>query len=80
MKSLPVSKARSALSRLIREAASDHEPIYIRGKDMSGVLLHEDDWRAIQETLYLLSIPGMRESIREGLGAPLDQCSEELDW
>jgi len=80
MKSLSPSKARSTLVKLIREAASDHEPIYIRGKDVSGVLLHEDDWRAIQETLYLLSIPGMRESIREGLEAPVGECCEELDW
>ena len=80
MKSLSASRARMTLVKLLREAASDHEPIYIRGKDVSGVLLHEDDWRAIQETLYLLSVPGMRESIREGLDTPLDQCAEELDW
>ena len=80
MKSLPVSKARSTLGKLIREAGSDHEPVYIRGKDASGVLLHEDDWRAIQETLYLLSIPGMRESIREGLETPVEECSGDLDW
>ena len=80
MKSLPVSKARETLSRLVKEVASEHEPVFIRGKDASAVLVHEDDWRAIQETLYLLSVPGMRESIREGLKTPVEQCSEEPGW
>ena len=40
----------------------------------------EDDWRAIQETLYLLSAPGMRESIVAGMGTTVEECTEELDW
>jgi prevent-host-death family protein len=80
MKALSITKARGILGKLIKETASEHEPIFIRGKDASAVLLHEDDWRAIQETLYLLSIPGMRESIVEGLETPVDECSEELNW
>jgi PHD/YefM family antitoxin component YafN of YafNO toxin-antitoxin module len=65
---------------LIDEVARSHEPIYITGKRANAVLSSEDDWRSIQETLYLLSIPGMRESIREGLDTPVNKCSEELDW
>ncbi len=80
MKSIAVTKARSSLYKLIDEAASSREPIYILGKRSNAVLVGEDDWRAIQETLHLLSIPGMRESIRKGLETPLDACSEELQW
>ena len=80
---LPIIKAtdaRSKLYRLIDEVTSSHNPITITGKRGNAVLLSEEDWRAIQETLYLLSIPGMRDSIRTGLGTPVDECSEELDW
>ena len=80
MKTLSVTKAKGILIELLEEVASHHEPVYIKGKDTSAVLLDENDWRAMQETLYLLSIPGMRESIREGLQTPLNECSEELDW
>jgi len=78
MKILSVTKAKGILVELLEEVASNHGPIYIKGKDTSAVLLDEDDWRAIQETLYLLSIPGMRESIREGLETPLNECSESV--
>ncbi len=80
---LPIIKAtdaRSKLYRLIDEVTSSHNPITITGKRGNAVLLSEEDWRAIQETLFLLSIPGMRESIRKGLRTPVDECSEELDW
>jgi len=80
MKTITVTNARSTLYKLIDETASEHEPIHITGKRSNAVLIAEDDWRAIQETLYLLSIPGMRESILEGMKTPIDQCSEELDW
>ena len=80
MKSLSVNKAREILNQLIKEVGCDHEPIQIKGADASAVLLDEDDWRAIQETLYLLSVPGMRESIREGLQTPIDECAEEIAW
>ena len=75
-----ITKARSKLYRLIDEVTSSHEPIMISGKRANAVLISEDDWRAIQETLHLLSIPRMRESIRKGLETPLEECSEELDW
>lgn len=72
--------ARARLYRLIDEVASSHEPAFIAGKRTNAVLISEDDWRSIQETLHLLSIPGMRESIREGLTTPVEECSEHLDW
>jgi len=80
---MPIIKAtdaRSKLYRLIDEVASSHEPITITGKRANAILISEDDWRAIQETLYLLSIPGMGDSIRKGLKTPVEECSEELDW
>lgn len=80
MPTLSVTEARKRLYRLIDDALASHEPITIVGKRGNAVLLSEDDWRAIQETLFLLSIPGMRESIREGLETPIDACSEEPGW
>jgi antitoxin YefM len=72
--------ARANLYGLIDETNASHEPILITGKRASAVLVGEDDWRSIQETLYLLSIPGMRESIRQGLRIPLEKCSMTLKW
>ncbi|MBW1996809.1 MAG: type II toxin-antitoxin system Phd/YefM family antitoxin [Deltaproteobacteria bacterium] len=80
MPTFTATEARAKLYRLIDETASSHEPIIIRGKRGSAVLISEDDWRSIQETLYLLSVPGMRESIREGLATPIEECTSELDW
>jgi len=80
MITMTASQARSRLYRLLDEAAASHEPIQITGKRSNAVLVSEEDWRSIQETLYLLSIPGMRESIREGLDTPVEQCGQELDW
>ncbi|MBW2580782.1 MAG: type II toxin-antitoxin system Phd/YefM family antitoxin [Deltaproteobacteria bacterium] len=80
MPTVTATEARAKLYRLIDQAASSHEPIIITGKRANAVLISEDDWRAIQETLYLLSISGMRESIREGLETPIEECAEDLDW
>ena len=80
MTSLSVSQARSNLYRLLDEIANTHIPITITGKRGNGVLVSEEDWNAIQETLYLLSIPGMRDSIKEGLDTPINNCSDELEW
>ncbi len=79
MRTINVTKARADLYKLLLETAESHEPIQITGKQTNAVLLAEDDWRAIQETLYLSSIPGMRESIIEGLKTPVEE-TEELDW
>lgn len=77
---LTASQARANLYRLIDEAAESHEPILIAGKRRSAVLVSEEDWKAIQETMYLLSIPGMRESIRKAMAQPLTKSKKALDW
>jgi len=77
---LTASEARAKLYRLIDEAAESHVPITITGKRNSAVLVSEQDWSSIQETIYLLSVPGMRESIREGLDTPVEELETELDW
>jgi PHD/YefM family antitoxin component YafN of YafNO toxin-antitoxin module len=80
MTTITATKARKLLYKLLDDVAGSHEPIQITGKRGSAVLLAEEDWRAVQETLYLLSIPGMRESLRDGLKTPVKECDEELDW
>jgi prevent-host-death family protein len=80
MTAITASEARANLYRLIDEAASSHQPLLISGKRNKAVLISEEDWTAIQETLCLLSVPGMRESIREGMDTPVDECSESMDW
>ena len=80
MTTLNATEARARLYSLIDETASSHEPIVITGKRRNAVLLAEEDWNAIAETLYLLSVPGMRESIQEGMATPLAACARELDW
>jgi prevent-host-death family protein len=77
---LKASTARAKLYRLIDEAALSHEPVLISGKRRNAVLVSEEDWRAVQETLYLLSIPGMRESIVEGLKTPTSKCAKKIAW
>lgn len=77
---LKASAARAKLYRLIDETAQSHEPVLISGKRRNAVLLSEEDWRSVQETLYLLSIPGMRESIVEGLKTPVSKCAKKLAW
>jgi len=80
MPTISASDARANLYRLIDEATMSHQPIRITGKRNNAVLISEEDWSAIQETLYLLSVPGMRESIKKGLETPVDKCDKELDW
>lgn len=79
-RTLTASSARAGLYGLLDEAADSHEPILITGKRSNAVLISEQDWRSIQETLYLLSIPGMRKSIREGMETPLAQCEQTPRW
>jgi len=80
MTSLTASQARANLFRLMDKAAASHEPIQITGRRSKAVLISEEDWRSIQETLYLLSIPGMRESLVKGMKTPLSKLSKKLDW
>ena len=77
---LNATEARSKLYSLIDEAATSHQPITITGKRANAVLVSEEDWNAISETLYLLSVPGMRESIKKGLAEDIANCNKELDW
>jgi len=77
---LSASEARANLYRLMDQAAESHMPIVISGKRSNSVLIAEEDWAAIQETLFLLSVPGLRESIKTGMSEPADACSAELDW
>lgn len=76
MKTINVTKARADLYNLLLETSESHEPIQITGKKTNAVLLAEDDWRAVQETLYLISIPGMRESIIDGLNTDVEEAEE----
>ena len=79
-KTIPISQARANIFRLVEETNKDHTPIIITGKNNDAVLLSLDDWNAIQETLYLMSIPNMKESIIKGLNTPVEECETELRW
>ena len=80
MQILSASEARANLYRLMDQAAESHQPITIAGKRHDAVLLSAEDWQAIQETLYLVSVPGMRDTLKEGMGEPIEACAKELDW
>lgn len=80
MTTVNATEARANLYKLIDHTTASHEPVMITGKRGNAVLLAEDDWNAINETLHLLSVPGMRESILEGVQENLDDCADELDW
>ncbi len=80
MTTLTASEARANLYRLMDQAAESHQPIHIAGKRTSAVLLSSEDWQAMQETLYLLSIPGMRASIKKGMAEPLGKSAKALRW
>ncbi len=80
MKTISASAARANLYKLLDDAAESHEPVQITGKRKNAVLVSEEDWRAVQETLYLLSIPKMRESIRRGMKTPIRKLSAKPGW
>ena len=80
MTTINATKARTELYKLLEQVTETREPVHITGRRGSAVLIAEDDWRSIQETLYLLSTPGMRESIIEGMKTPVEECAEELEW
>ena len=80
MTTLTATEARKQLYALLDDVAESHQPVQIAGKRNSAVLISEDDWRAVQETLYLIAIPGMRASIEKGLKTPVEKCDKELDW
>ncbi|MDO3377090.1 type II toxin-antitoxin system Phd/YefM family antitoxin [Geoalkalibacter halelectricus] len=80
MPTVTATEARKSLYRLLDEVSESHVPVQITGKRGNAVLVSEEDWRAIQETLYLQGVPGIRESIIEGMKVSVDECDEELDW
>ena len=80
MVTITATLARQTLYNLVDEVSLSHEPVQIAGKRNSAVLISEDDWRAIQETLYLTSIPGIKESIVRGLKTPAGKCHKDLGW
>ncbi len=80
MTTITATEARRRLYALLDDVAESHAPVQIAGKRNSAILISEDDWRSIQETLYLTNIPGMRESIIEGLKEPLEKCDKDLNW
>jgi len=80
MNTISVTEARKKLFSLVDLATESHEPIHITSKKGGAILISEEDWLSIQETLYLLSIPGMRESIIKGIKTPLKKLDTELKW
>ena len=80
MTTLSASEARKRLYNLVDEVKETHRPVQIVGKRSSAVLVSEEDWTAIEETLYLTAIPGMRESIKKGLKTPVEKCEEKPGW
>lgn len=80
MVTITATLARQNLYNLVDEVSLSHEPVQIKGKRNSAVLISGDDWRAMQETLYLTSIPGMKEAIVRGLKTPVEKCHKELGW
>jgi antitoxin YefM len=80
MTTITATEARRRLYNLLEDVADSHEPVQIAGKRHAAVLVSESDWRAIQETLYLTSIPGMRASITKGLKTPVAKCAKGLPW
>ncbi|MCE5229721.1 type II toxin-antitoxin system Phd/YefM family antitoxin [bacterium] len=80
MTRVTATEARKRLYSLMDEIAASHEPIQIAGKRTAAILVSEEDWRALQETLYLSSMPGMKKSIQRGLKAPIGKCHSDLDW
>ena len=80
MDTVSAIEARDRLLHLIDEIAKLHKPVLIEGQRHNAILISEEDWNAIQETLYLTSIPGMKESILEGMAEPIEECTTELDW
>ena len=80
MKTVSLEQAELALDSIINETASHHRPILIAGKTNTGVLISDDDWRSIQETLHLLSVPGLCESILAEGRTPVSECSGKLEW
>ncbi|MEG4485554.1 type II toxin-antitoxin system Phd/YefM family antitoxin [Microcoleus sp. D2_18a_B4] len=77
---IPINEAQKQLQQSIAPMSQSHQPIAIAGQTSNTVLLSESDSAYVQETLYLLSVPGMRESIREGMATSIEECDRSLEW
>ena len=82
MQTLSISKARANLFKLVEHVSLSHQSVHIHGRHNKAVLISEEDFDSIQETLYLMSVPGMYEKLKEGLKTPLEECTpdSELEW
>ena len=80
MDTINVTNARKNLYRIIKSISDSHEPIHVSGKNGSVVIIAEEDWKAIEETLFLTTDPKLRKSIIDGMNEPIEKCSEKLDW
>lgn len=80
MTTISATAARANLYRIIDEVNSESEPVTITGQRGNAVLISEKDWEAIQETLYLQSIPGFVDSVREASNEGLEAATVKLDW
>ena len=80
MTTLTATKAREKLYTLLNEIQNSHDPVLITGKSGNGILISEEDWKSIEETMYLLSVPGLREDVKEGIVAPISEFKDKLDW
>lgn len=80
MSSINITNARKNLYKIVESVNQSHDPIHISGKNASAVLIGEDDWKSIKETMYLLSIPGMRDSLIEGMNTPFSDLDSQLNW
>ncbi len=80
MKTYTATEARKNIYQLIQTLESEHEPVAIKNKDSTVIMIAKSDWNAIQETLYLTSIPDMKKSIVKGLKTPLSKCSKKINW
>ncbi len=82
MKTVSITKARQNIYKLVEDAIASNEPLQITAKKGNVVLVSEEDWKSVQETLYLLSVPGMREALIEGVNTPADECktAEGIGW
>ena len=79
-KVMSVSQVRADIYNVMDETAQTHEPVLITGKRNNVVMLSQEDWNAIEETLYLNSIPNMTSSIQESMDAPDSEFSEDIEW
>jgi prevent-host-death family protein len=80
MHTVTAEQAKAHLDELIAQTTADHQPVHITGEQASAVILSEDDWNAIAETLYLNAIPGMADSLNEAMQAPDSAFSDKVDW